>query len=204
MRDVVEIVKVPRTRTDSSDRSRLFGMNLVRRVPLGGEGDKYAVDLDVDGKLVGGFITKRFDTKQDAIREVKKCLELRKAGIATHATSRFFERNGRYFALYTDETCGGTRQVWSVNNSSQELSSMGITEEILRDKIKPRLQQLGELCARKGWHARVDSYWIIKEPNGEFTVMIGDLGIGLQREYVHSNAEEVGDLIITIKHNISK
>ena len=169
-----EFVKVKPDR--SRGRVKKLPYALGAPINLGAEGQKQFVTLKDTDESEKNFVRKQFDTQKEALLEAATCVQLRKAGIPTHSTARYFEENGQHYVLYTDQTKGGTCQVWSKNNNAEDLKNMNLD---LKSKLELKVQitDLANMCADRGFLFDNESaFFIIRDQTGRLSVMIGDIG----------------------------
>jgi hypothetical protein len=126
----------------------------------------------------GTHVAKEFNTKVQALEEIKKCLYLEKAGIPIPSTHWYVEQDGKYYVIYSDLSEGGKNEVWSQNNLWEDNRYPDLTEEQYQN-VEEQVHNISIMAEMYGMNIKADAYFIVTKPDKSVSVVIGDLGKGI-------------------------
>lgn len=165
-------------------KARKLTAKIVRDVTVKTEGvggTKHYIDVETlklnSEKRILGFFTKEFATKEEAENTAKLFARLRNEGYPVPPTTRYYEKDGKFFLLLTDMTGGGKYPVWT--NSGETTDRIKAIDKLkdikpTEDEINLQLDDLVNRLTRSGYKVSCDAY-ALRRVNGQLELFLLDI-----------------------------
>lgn len=189
---MVEFIKSKEDRGNIIDPLHTATAHEDNVIPIEVGGERYwgrgkvfsdlTIHRDERTRYAGRYVIKAFPIKRLALEELRKVLDLEKAGVPVPPTHRYTydpEAN-KFLILYTDLSDGGRHEVWSVNDPVSHVVHMDISMSEF-NTLREQTAAIADKASDAGYKLCFDSYFLRRKDTGELDVVIGDLGYGITK-----------------------
>jgi hypothetical protein len=187
MSETIKYVKVDPSDAELDQRYSTGTQEKLGEIELGAERlegygkDFVSITLHREGKerFAGVYVAKKFPSEREARNEIEKCTILDRNGISVPNTYRYAQVGENHLVVYTDLSNGGENQVWSANNFEVG-EPLDLTPEQF-DSVVEQVAEISAMASAISYNIRYDAYFVVRKPDGDVSVIIGDLGLSVSR-----------------------